>query len=242
MEKGDRILLLILAALLVMALPVTALANSAEPPGMVILALNAPEDMTLTLELETGTPVLSDQNRIQWESHYRFYYYLDMEDLAVAVIRVESGGQSFTCTLPEGVDDGYNNVLTLDFEERSLTLGEPAWRQPLLIGLRLSLTLLIEAVVLWLFGFRAKRSWITFLIINLVTQGLLNISIAGGSLSGGYWVVFYYLAEILIFIVETTAFPLVTKEKKAVRRVLAVLAANAASLLLGGWLIANLPV
>ena len=48
-----RACMLLFALFLVLSIPLTASANSAEPPGMIIIAENAPEDMTETLEFPT---------------------------------------------------------------------------------------------------------------------------------------------------------------------------------------------
>ena len=48
----EKLLAFVLALLLVLVLPVSVSANSAEPPGMIIIVEGAPEDISLTLETE----------------------------------------------------------------------------------------------------------------------------------------------------------------------------------------------
>lgn len=244
MKKTNRIWMLLMVLLLVLSVPVTASANSAEPPGIIVIVMNAPEDVTLTMEFPGPT---EDETHVRhsaaaWEQHFRFYYHTDMENLEKAVIRVTSSEGSFTCPLPDGVNNGYNNLLTLNYTKQTLTLDQPAWRQPLYIATRVALTLLIEGILFFLFGFRAKRSWAVFLAVNLITQLWVNIFAASHAFSGGYWALGYFGIELLILLAESILFPAATREKKKWLCVLYALAANFASLIVGGWLISNLPV
>ena len=234
----------VLVLLLVLALPVTASANSAEPPGMIIIVEGAPEDMTLTLEpgQEPKYEIRIHESRQGWETYFRLYYGMDFDTLNGAVIRVESSEKSFSCPVPADVGRRYNSLLTLNYETQTLTVGQRWWRQPILTAVRVTLTLLVEGLIFLAFGFRHKRSWIVFLIVNLLTQGWLNYIINSSAFSNGYWVLGLYLAEFVIFVAEAIAFPMATKEKKKGRCVLYALAANAASLIVGLLLINYLPI
>jgi hypothetical protein len=109
--------------------------------------------------------------------------------------------------------------------------------------LRILLTLAIEACVFWLFGYRDKRSWIAFLVINLITQASVNIwLISGFDPLGSYLVLMLIFAEILVFIFELIAFLIVIKEHGKLRTAGYVMAANLLSLVAGGYLITVLPV
>lgn len=244
MKHTRRMLLLLSALLLLICTPVTVFANSAEPPGMIIIVLGAPEDVELTLELP-GAEEDSSWTRhavVAWEDHFRFYYHADRAAMEKAVIRVTSGSNSFTCPLPDGVTNHYNNLLTLNYSTQTLQSGQPAWRQPLYIALRVALTLLIEGVVFFLFGFREKRSWIVFFIVNLITQLWVNVFAASNAFIGGYWFFGYIGIEFCIFLGESIAFPIATDENRKWKCVLYALTANTASLMLGSWLLSNLPV
>ena len=234
----------ILALFLIFALSVPASANSAEPPGMIIIVEGAPEDMTLTLVpgQEPEYEIRIHESRRGWETYFRLYYGMDFSILSSAMIRVESSGNNFTCPIPAEAGRRYNSLLTLNYENRTLTLGQRWWRQPMLTAVRVALTLLVEGLLFFAFGFRGKRSWIVFLIVNLLTQGWLNYIINSSAFSNGYWVLGLYLAEFVIFIAEAIAFPMATKEKKKGRCVLYALAANAASLIAGLLLINHLPI
>lgn len=238
-------LLLAVILLLILAFPLTVSANSAEPPGMIIITTGLPEDAELTLIVpgsDTQPEVWVYRVDKVWESQYRLFYRFDMGTLENASLQVTAGGQSFICSLPDGIGSGYNNVLTLDYRTQSLTLGQNPWRQPLLTALRIVLTLLIEGLIFCLFGFRGKKSWIVFLIVNLLTQGWLNIVINSYAFSSGYWVITFVLMELAILAAESIAFPLLTREKPWWLCLIYTHVANAASLAAGILLIGHLPI
>ena len=41
----------------------------------------------------------------------------------------------------------------------------------------MALTLLLEGALFWLFGYRLRRSWLVFLLANLITQGAVNVCV-----------------------------------------------------------------
>ena len=132
---------------------------------------------------------------------------------------------------------------------RRLLYGEPWWRQPLLVFLRVALTLLLEGIVFFLFGYRQKRSWILFFLANGLTQLFVNLLLLNfvGALGNLYsaklafW--FLYLPmEILVILLELFLFCPMLKEKKRWNAVLYTIAANLCSWLLGGALLAYLPI
>ena len=98
-------------------------------------------------------------------------------------------------------------------------------------------TLLIEALVLWLFRFREGRTWAVFLAVNLVTQAGLHLACGTVLVTLGYHPLFsglgLILPELIIWAVECAAFALLLKEHSAKRRVGGVLCANLASFVLG---------
>lgn len=248
--------ILLLALLLAVLIPVTAFANAAEPPSFSILVYGAGEDLTLELQLPDGTDEkmlqLSSTERddLLWETYFRFFLYRPygkVEGLpGDGLLKVTGGGETFTCAVPqEALSSGYQRAFVLDLKTRTLREGTGI-RGPLLVVLRIVLTLLIEGLVLFLFGFRQRRSWIVFLLTNLVTQGLLNFLLLGGlsSLHSSYHgVTFFFLciAEAFIFLVEFLVYACTFKEHRKWRILLAAFTANAASLVLGGLILSYLP-
>ena len=79
-----------------------------------------------------------------------------------------------------------------------------------------------------------------FLCFNAITQLLLNL-LLGGATMDSYVLFFYYLIEAVIVVFEMAAFPCTLKEKRR-RSIPYALCANLASLVIGGLMIANLPL
>jgi len=248
MKTGRRfILAFIVVMLLIIASPAVIYANSAEPPRFTIIVQNPPEDLTLSLQLINGnqseTIELSKEQQA-WEAYYSFYYRMLSNrnyDYSDAVLIAESSSLSFECPLPDETYEMYNNLLTLDLNSKTLKAGQPPFRVPILVSLRVALTLIIEGFVFFLFGYREKRSWLAFIIINLITQTFLNAMITGPGI-GSYWIYAYVFLEIFVFIAEMIAFANIVRERSKLINALYAFAANLASLVLGGIIITYLPV
>jgi hypothetical protein len=163
------------------------------------------------------------------------------DKLENAVLVVESSEQSFQISLPTETFKTYNNLLTLNIDAETLIIGQSPLRVPILIAMRVVLTLFIEGIVFYLFGYRKKRSWLIFFAINLITQGGLNAMITGPGI-GSYWMIGFIFVEIVILIVEMILFISLVKEHKKSRAAIYTIIANLASLVLGGILISYLPV
>ena len=256
MKKKARALLLALALCLLVPLPASA--NGVEPPYLTILVENPPADLQLTLTVVDETSqeehVLSHDTRL-WERYFRFYSHIwspwapEGSPQATATLLVETGGESFSLPVEPKGFHYTNNLVTLDLGNRRLLYGEPWWRQPLLVFLRVALTLLLEGIVFFLFGYRQKRSWILFFLVNGLTQLFVNLLLLNfvGALGNLYsaklafW--FLYLPmEILVILLELFLFCPMLKEKKRWNAVLYTIAANLCSWLLGGALLAYLPI
>ena len=101
-------------------------------------------------------------------------------------------------------------------------------------------TLLIEGVLLLAFGYRSRRSWLVFLLVNLVTQGgfalYLAVTVLNHGVSG--WSLLFYLPiELIIMVVELLAYRRLLTEKSRGRAVGYAVAANVCSAVVGLWLI-----
>lgn len=85
-------------------------------------------------------------------------------------------------------------------------------------------TLLIEGAMLPLFGYREKRSWLVFLVVNVVTQ--IGLHLACNLLMGSsvmnlsfYWLFYLFLLipEVVIWCVEAVSYALLLREKDFTR-------------------------
>lgn len=128
--------------------------------------------------------------------------------------------------------------LVYDWQTNTVRAATPA---PLRFLTRLAATLvptlIIEGAVLWLFGFREKRSWLVFLAVNAATQLGLHL-VTGAVLAQAGWHFLNYfltviLQELVIWGAEAAAYVLLLKERSRARRVGYAFAANIASFVLG---------
>lgn len=246
MKKGTakKVIVLLVLMLLITIIPIpVASANSAQPPNLTVIVSFPPDDLTLTIRLPNGNTI-DEVVKIEkkgWETYYRFYDLIELEQtLEGAILIVDSSETSFECPLPGYSFSYYDNLFTLNISNQSIEEGKSPVRNFILISMRIILTLLIEGLIFLAFGYRNKRSWIVFLIINLLTQGVLNVLLNAPYL--GYWIIGFIFYEFIIFIIEMIAFPLILKEYKRKRAVIYAFVANLASLILGGVILTYLPV
>ncbi len=233
-----KIIELLLLVLILMAIScmytTTCYANSAEPPSILVIVPNSPADLEISIE-----NVRANRTNKGIESYYTFYRYdLKSNDYTMTVT---TGGRSFK-VVPDTPLQFYNNVFTLDLERQTLTAGKSLFRSITLVSLRIVLTLILEGIVFYLFGFRSKRSWLIFLIVNLLTQGILNIWLNTFMPFNDYIILSLIFGEILVFIIEMIAFMVMVKEHSHLRIGLYVVVANLLSLIAGGYLITLVPI
>jgi hypothetical protein len=234
------LLIMVICTLMISFMPALTSANSAEPPSLVILVNNPPEDLSIVLISHENHPK-AQIRRVAWEGYYAFYRR-DMQISGEYIFKVTANGESFDCTIGSPLQR-YNNVFTLNLSKHELTSGKYPFRKLLLVSIRLLLTLLLEGIIFWLFRYREKRSWLIFLIANLVTQGVLNMWLnSGGSLMPSYLIFSLIIGEFFVFIVEMIAFPCFIKEHKISRSFAYAFTANLLSLIAGGYVISVLPV
>ena len=224
-----------------------AFANSAEPPGLIIDVSSPPADLTISLRLadaDDSSTVELAKDLTARGARFHYYYWMaksPFRSFEGAVLIVSYGEVSSEVPLPSSELSTYSNYMTLNLNDLSLVVNHPKDYSLVRIILRILLTLVIEGLIFFAFGYRRKASWITFVVVNLITQGALNLLISGSE-AGPYWLLVYLLAEAVIFIVEMIAFALILKEHKRSKAVVYALVANLASLVLGGLLITLLPV
>ncbi|MGI6685187.1 MAG: hypothetical protein ACOX47_06880 [Bacillota bacterium] len=203
-----------------------------------IIVPNAPEDLKISIGSGNTYAEANKTDKII-ESYYTFY----SRDLRTAndyTIKINTEDSAFEILL-EPIKT-YNNIFTLDLENQTVAPGKLLSRSLFLVFLRITFTLLIEAVVFWLFGFRDKRSWAAFAAINLITQGALNIWLNGFTPLLSYVILTLIFGEILVFIAEVIAFSIFIQEHRGLRIFLYVIFANLLSLFAGGYMISVLPI
>ena len=236
---GKKRLILIVALSMLIALVSVCYGNSAEPPSILIIVPNAPEDLEVSIGSGNTNMTANIRDKVI-EKYYAFY----SSELRIAkdyTVRVSTRESSFEIVLEKPLKK-YNNIYTLNLADKTLKPGKLLSRSIILVSMRITMTLAIEAIIFWLFGFRNKKSWIVFLIINIITQGALNIWLNGSAPLTSYLVFSLIFMEFFVIIAEIIAFLAILKERGRGRTLLYVIAANFLSLLAGGYIITVLPV
>ena len=102
-------------------------------------------------------------------------------------------------------------------------------------------TLLIEGILLFLFGYRSRKSRHSFLLVNLVTQGAFAVFLAVSVMQHGVnaWrTMFLYLPiEVLITLAEVLLYRWLLTEQSKTRAAVYAVTANVCSASFGLWLI-----
>jgi len=221
-----------------MATATVCYGNSAEPPSILIIVPGAPDD--LEISISTGDTYTRAKKIDKIIEKYYIFYSRDLKNTENYTFKIITGNTDYNITIERPMKT-YNNIYTLDLKNQTLTRGKLLSRSILLILMRVVLTLLIEAIVFWLFGFRSKKYWVAFLLINLLTQGLLNIWINGFQPLVSYIIFSLVFAEIFVVIFELIAFLSLIKGQR-LRTVFYVITANLLSLFAGGYIVTILPI
>ena len=245
MKKVMSISLLILFSFFLFV--INSKANSAEPPMVWILVPGTYERAEGVLIIDSKVvPGYVTNNKM--ETYIRFYYssipdFDHQKNLDGRNARFVITLDNHQYTISSDIRGyGYNGLYTLDLETMILIEGTTFKRNASLISLRLFSTLILEGFVFFLMGYRQRRTWMLFLLVNLITQGFLNILLNVGRPENFYIIFSLIVYEILIFIFEETTLLLSVKEGKKPKLFFTILLANLLSLFLGGWFIMNLPL
>ena len=158
------------------------------------------------------------------------FSYVGLPDTFRIVVSSADGAQAtaepFTRTV-------FHTELVYDYESNTITRSTSTAAYYLTQFLSTFLpTLVVEGVLLWLFGFRSRRSVAVFFIVNLVTQVALHILLGSAILAVGAHSLYYLMllpVELLIWLAEAVAYGLLLRGQKPGRRVGYALCANAAS-------------
>lgn len=222
-------------------------ANSAEPPMVWVLIPGTYDHIDGVLVVDSIV-IKGWVNENKTESYIRFYYgsipdfnrqeEIDGSD-AVFFITLDNKQYMIQADIR---GSGYNDLYTFDVNNLRLIKGKTFARDATLVSLRLFSTLILEGLVFFIMGYRARRTWILFLMINLLTQGFLNILINSDRPENVYMLFVLMIAEVVIIVVEEAVLLFTVKEGKALKLFATILLANLLSLFLGGWFILNLPL
>ncbi|MDE6579976.1 MAG: hypothetical protein K2K41_05535 [Ruminiclostridium sp.] len=81
--------------------------------------------------------------------------------------------------------------------------------------MRVLITLVIEVAIALPFGFKRKKQLVAIIIINIITQLLLNLILYKVMVDMGIWFIFLYIPlELLIFIIEAIIYAFALRDPK----------------------------
>ncbi|MBN2794657.1 MAG: hypothetical protein JXR88_04575 [Clostridia bacterium] len=217
-----------------------AFANAAEPPSVIVISRDVPENARVYF-LINHEYIRGEVRHKFGETYYACYVGRLKETDSIYLEVISHGGlvlMKFELNLKE-----YTNIYTLDYSHGSLKEGKGLLRTALLVFSRLSMTLILEGLVFYSLGYRSKETWKVFLIVNLITQGFLNIwlSLSMHPLES-YLLLILIFGEFFVFLVEFVTITPLVHEHSYKRNLITVFLANSVSLYVGGIMIQHLPI
>lgn len=215
------------------------MANSMEPPGMVIIIEGRHETLDVWLTNDDRR-ISGNQKKWPFETQYWFYHNEGYDSKSTLLLHVKNELYERVYEL-EDVDQ-YHTTYSVKIDSNVLVEGKSFTRSVSLVGMRVLLTLLIEGLLFYIMGFRKKRSWIVFLLVNLVTQMGLNLYINTSEVAVSYAIIYLIWGEFWVFLIEGISLPILVKEKKWYKVLMVVMVANTLSLFIGGYLLTWLPI
>jgi hypothetical protein len=136
--------------------------------------------------------------------------------------------------------DAFQFKLKYDYEKGQIVRQSPALSYLIQFFTTYIPTLVIEGLILLLFGFSIKQNYIALLTVNFITQVILTVLLGSVMLQDGILAAYivYIPAELVIIIAESIAYAKVLKQHKTGRRICYAVTANIVSFIAGILLIA----
>lgn len=227
MKKLRRYLALISAMLLLLA-AVPALANSPAPRWLYVYTSDEPTDLEMTVKVRAvGETHFLEAFPLDKGGYYFDYPSVSSDDITLIV---KTGGKEYDYEVTAnmiryGADLSFKGGEPIITERTELMNYLPS------AFACLGITLVIEGLMLFIFGYRKLRSYIVFLIVNIVTQAALHTLYL--TVDFGPYIKWLLFTELGIFIFEGLAYSLLFREHERGRAWAYAIAANLASLILG---------
>jgi len=236
--------------------PVTPV-QSTDGAKLTVIVEFPPKDLTLSVNFAdpgAGSEVPLLKTQLWGEANFRLFFadYSTIQEAnrGVSFLIASSAEKSFVVKLPQFDFFAEDNVVTLNFTDQTLMMGQAPGRAPALFAIHVGLALLLEGLIFLAFGYRKLKSWLVFLVTNLITQALINFVLifkigVDGSYAGlfGSAVILTLLLAAVVFIVaEALIYIKMLTEQADSRAVTYAVAANLASMALGMALQSYLPL
>lgn len=252
MNRKKRFAAALLAALLILTVPALA-AGIYHAPVLTVIAPLAPGDMKVTVTIfkkDATIPVVLEAERKGWEMQYMLRreavygvttWYGNAYDFKDAEMTVEHGGETKVVPIPAELlsERGSEDYFTLNWRTGQLT-ALSKWRAPALMVMWAAIAMAAEGLVFYLYGYRNKRSWIVFLLLNLVTQSAHHSLVSGINVDVNRLKV-YILFIPLLFLVEMIVYVMFVDERSRDRTITFAALGNLASQAVVALLMGVLP-
>ena len=226
------------------------------PPIFTVLALGAPKDMSVTIQIhkkDEVIPIPLSSRRQLWERQYFLFrestiritaWYGNPVDLKDAELVFESGDETrilpVTDDMLHGTGQHSEDYVTYRWNSNTLTSGLPWWRTPIAYALWIAVSWIVEGVVLFLYGYRKAKSWIYLILINLVTTGLHHATIAGLFVPSDRIRIYLFAVPLLLLVEILISLP-VLKERTPDKAISCTLVGNVLSQIVLALLIGRMP-
>ncbi|MBQ9424802.1 MAG: hypothetical protein IJU42_02550 [Erysipelotrichaceae bacterium] len=151
---------------------------------------------------------------MQGNNEYKWTYY-PPEEFKVAIYCPDDG----TFRLSKSIErEAFNSYFTVDYSADDLNIAEDSQflLQFLYFLLRVVLTVIIEFIIGHIMGFRSKLERRTIIIVNIITQVILNAMLmffdyyAGGLL----WMFMFPIGEAAVFLIELVIYLIAFRRRK----------------------------
>lgn len=135
----------------------------------------------------------------------------------------------------ELIRDSFQMTLTYDYANGLISRRSLLMSYLIQILSTLLPTLLIEGLLLLVFGFSLKKNFWPFLLVNLATQVLMTALLGTAAIMNSLFTAYLLLipVELLILLIESIAFAFLLKQHKKGRRIGYAIVANLVSALAG---------
>ncbi len=174
-----------------------------------------PDVFKIVLVLESGDMIVSD---IIEKELFAAYITFDLSDFSIT----------------QSDSEAYNDIMIYypgDLAEESIPVGAVIIQ----VVVTVVLTILVEGLILFAFGYRSKKSFLLILYVNLATQVLLYLAIDISYLYANFFGFFgaLFLGEAVVFIAEAILYGTLLKEHSKTKAVIYAIVANLVSLVGG---------
>lgn len=184
---------LLTALLVIFAFAVPALANSPIPPTLAVYPEGLPEGAELYLTSADGAETVKAE---ELSGVWSFYFGTRHE--GEPTLRVKAGGSEYSFTVTE---DMLLNGAALTFGEDGPVLEARPSHTGLQILTNFGVTIVLELIMLLLFGYRKGRTFLIVLLTNVFTQIAYNFFLYFSPMSTDFLLVLL-LGEAAVFIIE----------------------------------------